>query len=394
MKNFKILLKLMKQNFFKNIVILIQIVFSIYAVTVLLSEIISYTETKDMLSRMGLEDEMCFSEALHISTLMEGENRTEKYQVIKEYFKELDGVEWVSNTYVTRLQKQNFETFMYDEELIKNIKFNLDEGSNFNEDNLKNDTIPIVVSYSLSDIYKINNIYEFEIYDKTKDSNIKFKTVVIGVLKEEAYIYTGNANQSNPQVDDLFTKLSKDENMIIMPNRFKETNNYVVNKGFTLGLKNKEVFMKESYQKVIDSGLGSFVINENLQDNFYNNLISNYKYYIYTFIITYIFVIASVGGYNLLETLNYKRLFTIYYINGMTWKKGITLIAIRNLIVIIVPTIVSSIISNKILNEGQLSIKVVLITTFMYFIVFLLTTVGTVITLKNTKPSEVLKEVD
>lgn len=394
MKKFKILFKLIKQNFLKNIVILIQIVFSIYVVTVLLCKIISYTETKSMLTQMGLEDKMCFSEALHISTLMESENRTEKYQKIKEWLKDLDSVEWVSNTYVTRLQKQNFETFMYDEELIKNIKFNLDEGNNFDEDNLKNDIIPIVVSHSLSDIYKINNIYEFEIYNKTEDCNIKFKTVVIGVLKEEAYIYTGNANQSDPQVSDLFYKLSKDEKKIIMPNKFKETNDYVVNKGFTLGLKNKEIFMKESYQKVINSGLGSFVINENLQDNFYNKLIDNYKLYIYLFIITYVFVIVSIGGYNMLETLNYKRLFTIYYINGMTWKNGIILISVRNLLVIIVPTILSSIVCNKILNEGQLNIKVVLITTFMYFIVFVLTTIGTVVTLKNTKPSEVLKEVD
>ena len=106
----------------------------------------------------------------------------------------------------------------------------------------------------------------------------------------------------------------------------------------------------------------------------------------------------SIGGYNTLANLEYKRLLTIYYITGITWRKGIALLTIRNFIIIVIPTIISSIFSNKIVTYLRTlytyNEKNVYITLFIYIGIFILTTAVTVIGLRDKKPIEVLREVD
>ena len=60
-----------------------------------------------------------------------------------------------------------------------------------------------------------------------------------------------------------------------------------------------------------------------------------------------------------------------------------------------IPTVITSVLVNKLLidrENGIFNINVVMLTCVLYFIVFLLTTIGSIFTLKNTKPIEVLKE--
>lgn len=398
MSEIKFLLRFLKRNILKNIIIIIQIVISIYVLTFVLVELISHFETSRKLSQMNLQNKIIFLESLHINTLLPGEERTQKYSDVKEYLRSLDGVKNVSSTYYTQLKNQDFNTYMYDKELINNLFLNLEEGKQFKEIDLENTTIPIVISETLKNEYPLDSIKELAIYNEKFDGETKFKVKVIGILKQGEYVYIGSSNQGIPELNDLFIKTYDDEKFILMPNMFKDKNiSYFTNGGFIIEYDDKEDFFKKSYQKVIDDGIGKFSKIEDLENNFYSNLITNYDLYIFLFAITYIFVIASIGGYNLLETLNYKRLLTIYYITGMRWKKGILLIAIRNLLLIMIPTVVSSILFNKSLSEGGeyvFNSNVVLITCTLYFIVFLITTFGSIITLKNTKPIEILKEVE
>ena len=115
-------------------------------------------------------------------------------------------------------------------------------------------------------------------------------------------------------------------------------------------------------------------------------------------ILVFIFILISISGYNTLANLEYRRLLTIYYITGLTWNKGITLLTIRNLILVIVPTIISSIISNVIVCNVKtlyvFDIKNILITTILYLIIFIITTFITILNLRNQKPIEILREVD
>ena len=141
----------------------------------------------------------------------------------------------------------------------------------------------------------------------------------------------------------------------------------------------------------------AIIDDKNFKNNINNIFIYN-EQKIYEFIIVFVFIIMSIGGYNTLANLEYKRLLTIYYITGITWKKGIALLTIRNFIIIVIPTIISSIFSNKIVTYLRTlytyNEKNVYITLFIYIEIFILTTAVTVIGLRDKKPIEVLREVD
>ena len=392
----KLLAKFLSKNILKNIIIIIQIVISIYVLTFVLVELVSHFETSKKISQMNLQGKMILIESLHINTLLQAEDRTTKYEETKKYLEKLDGIKSVSNSYYTQLKNQDFYTYMYDTELAKNLSLNLKIGKQFKDVNLNTDTIPIIISESLENEYPLGSIKEFSMINSNWDGETKFIAKVIGIVKKGEYIYIGAGTQGIPELNDLFLKTHDDEKFILMPNMFLDKNvSYFVNGGFVVEYDDSDMFFKDSYKKVENDGIGKFYRIEDFENNFYLNLITNYDLYIFLFIITYIFVIASIGGYNLLETLNYKRLLTIYYITGLRWKYGILLIAIRNFIVIIVPTIISSIIFNKSLSDGGTYVfngKVIFITCILYLFVFLVTTLGSIIILKNTKPIEVLKE--
>ena len=398
MNYIKLLFNLFKKNMIKNIVIIIQIIISIYVLTFVLVEIIAHFETSEKLSRMNLDNKIIFLESLHINTLLRGEGRTEKYKEVKNYLENLEGVKSASSTYYTQLKNQDFYTYMYDKELANNLSLNLKKGKQFNDVNLNSEIVPIIVSANLEKTYPIESEIDLSIYSTDYKSEKEFKAKVIGVLKKGEYIYIGSSNQGIPELNDLFLKTSNNENFILMPNIFIDDDvSYFTNGGFIIEYDNESNFFYNSYNKVIEDGIGSFNKIEDLEKNFYSNLITSYDLYIFLFMITYIFVMASIGGYNLLETLSYKRLLTIYYINGMKWKSGIYLIAIRNLLLIIIPTIICSIQFNKSLaqnSEYVFNINVVLVTIMLYLIVYAVTTVGSILTLKNTKPIEILKEVE
>ena len=263
---------------------------------------------------------------------------------------------------------------------------------------MNSEIVPIIVSAKLEEKYPIGAKKDLAIYNEDFSGGKKFIAKVIGVLRPGEYIYISSGNQGIPELNDLFLKTNNNENFILMPNVFTNDKvSYFTNGGFIIEYDDTNSFLHNSYKKVINDGVGTFNRIEDLEKNFYSNLITSYDLYIFLFIITYIFLMASIGGYNLLATLNYKRLLTIYYITGMKWKSGICLITIRNLFLIIVPTIICSIQFNKLLErngEYVFNINVVLVTMLLYFFVFIITTLGSIFTLKNTKPIEVLKEVE
>ena len=211
----------------------------------------------------------------------------------------------------------------------------------------------------------------------------------------DIYLFGGSSN-SNAGLSDWFTRINNND-IMIMPNKFDISEiSYVIYPGIIIEVGDEEKF--EQFENDINSnGIGKiYSINELTQNAFYNIYDLNSEL-IYQFIIIIIFIIASIGGYNTLAILNYKRILTIYYINGLEWKKGILLIAIKNLLLIMTPAIVTSVIcidSISKVNEIPFDFRCVISTIIIYLILYFKTTIGTILNLKKIKPIEVLKEVD
>ena len=209
------------------------------------------------------------------------------------------------------------------------------------------------------------------------------------------FLYGGTSN-SDAALSDWFKRIN-DEGIMIMPNVFNLSNiSYVPYTGRIIEMENDDNFTElENILK--QEGLGKMYSIEQLKQNAFYNIYDLNSELIYQFIIIIIFIIVSIGGYNTLEVLNYRRILTIYYINGLEWEKGVRLIGLKNFVMIIIPAIITSIIctnSLSVTNQVPFDWRVVFITTLIYVILYFTTTIGTILNLKKIKPVEVLKEVD
>ena len=209
------------------------------------------------------------------------------------------------------------------------------------------------------------------------------------------FLYGGTSN-SDAALSDWFKRIN-DEGIMIMPNVFNLSNiSYVPYTGRIIEMENDDNFTElENILK--QEGLGRIYSIKQLKQNAFYNIYDLNSELIYQFIIITIFIIVSIGGYNTLEVLNYRRILTIYYINGLEWEKGVRLIGLKNFVMIIIPAIITSIIctnSLSVTNQVPFDWRVVFLTTLIYIILYFTTTIGTILNLKKIKPVEVLKEVD
>ena len=205
------------------------------------------------------------------------------------------------------------------------------------------------------------------------------------------FLYGGTSN-SDAALSDWFKRIN-DEGIMIMPNVFNLLDiSYVPYTGRIIEMENDDNFTElENILK--QEGLGKMYSIEQLKQNAFYNIYDLNSELIYQFIIITIFIIVSIGGYNTLEVLNYRRILTIYYINGLEWEKGVRLIGLKNFVMIIIPAIICTN-SLSVTNQVPFDWRVVFITTLIYVILYFTTTIGTILNLKKIKPVEVLKEVD
>lgn len=209
------------------------------------------------------------------------------------------------------------------------------------------------------------------------------------------FLYGGTSN-SDAALSDWFKRIN-DEGIMIMPNVFNLLDiSYVPYTGRIIEMENDDNFTElENILK--QEGLGRIYSIKQLKQNAFYNIYDLNSELIYQFIIIIIFIIVSIGGYNTLEVLNYRRILTIYYINGLEWEKGVRLIGLKNFVMIIIPAIITSIICTNSLskiNQVPFDWRIVFLTTLIYIILYFTTTIGTILNLKKIKPVEVLKEVD
>lgn len=390
------LIELLKKNKFKNLLIIVQIVISVFYLTFFLIPITEAIDTDILMKKLNMKNYIAFfDEAQHISFLPENYNN-DRYEELKNIMKNINNVEEVGSVYTIVGSERNlYGMIIYDQLVYNTIKLDLKEGKWFDNSDIDKEIIPVVISNKLGDTYKINSVFSTNVFldeNMTVKEELTFK--VIGILKNKTYVYTGGANHSDCSIADLFIKTTPNDEIVIMPNIFEKMPLYWANNGMII----KTNDYIETYKSIKEKGIGKISSLEDISKNNINNIFIYNEQKIYEFIIVFVFIIMSIGGYNTLANLEYKRLLTIYYITGITWKKGIALLTIRNFIIIVIPTIISSIFSNKIVTYLRTlytyNEKNVYITLFIYIGIFILTTAVTVIGLRDKKPIEVLREVD
>ena len=122
MGSLKFLFKLFKKNKIKNLIIVIQIIISVFACTFFIIPIVKSADTNKLIDKMDLESNIGFlEESIYIQ--MSSPNYTNaNYEKLKNYIKNIDGVESIGSVYSLLAVNQEFNTIMYDKEIYNTIK--------------------------------------------------------------------------------------------------------------------------------------------------------------------------------------------------------------------------------------------------------------------------------
>lgn len=188
MKTLKILFKFFSYSKFKEFIIVLQIVLSVYFLTSFLTPFIKNIDTIAMISKINLNNKKLFIESLHIKSSYSTTNRNKNYENINNYLKGFDNIKNSSGVIQIHTQKANINTFAYDKPFCYDIKLPLYRGNWLNESN-ENGIIPIVVSYALKEQYPINSIINLEVECKEINNHIDVKAKVVGILKKNGYVF-------------------------------------------------------------------------------------------------------------------------------------------------------------------------------------------------------------
>ena len=230
------LIELLKKNKFKNLLIIVQIVISVFYLTFFLIPITEAIDTDILMKKLNMKNDIAFfDEAQHISFLPENYNN-DRYEELKNIMKNINNVEEVGSVYTIVGSERNlYGMIIYDQLVYNTIKLDLKEGKWFDNSDIDKEIIPVVISNKLGDTYKINSVFSTNVFldeNMTVKEELTFK--VIGILKNKTYVYTGGANHSDCSIADLFIKTTPNDEIVIMPNIFEKMPLYWANNGMII----------------------------------------------------------------------------------------------------------------------------------------------------------------
>ena len=234
------------------------------------------------------------------------------------------------------------------------------------------EVVPVIVNYDFGKEHPIDSKFELEIavkeeyqIDSYDDDGIPHGYVfteystqtfqVVGILREDAYYITGNADYQEFATIDHY--LSHVENSV----------NNMSAKGYIFA-----PFFEVDGTSPVYTGIGNriwYVFADGEIDNFlsqwnveiekigeidsFNDAIKNYEevyksgggdaYFLHSFI-TSLMLLFGVGGYSLIMFLLQRKTYGIYYICGMQWTESVWLLLFGNAIEMLLPAIIGSVV--------------------------------------------------
>lgn len=208
----------------------------------------------------------------------------------------------------------------YPKELVSDIKFPVSSGKWFGN-SIDNECIPIVIGSDLSSRFKIGDIVTFPFLNKS--------AAVIGKLERNALVLTIGAGGSGVDLNDTFS--SGNNAVIVCANADKISSEI----GGTI-IKAAPQYHKDVMKSIADVSY-TFTF-EDLSERAYesNKLLTEMQTVV--FVLMMIVCVAGVSSGNLMETINCRKRYAIYFLCGMDWSICVRITLIENLIKLIIPS--------------------------------------------------------
>lgn len=305
----------------------------------------------------------------------------------------------VSNTKIT-VKNITYSTLVYENLIFNNAKIPLNSGIQLYE--YKGNYIPALVTEknSLLNFYSIGDIITAKVSypENGKTTEAEIKIEIVGILSYPYKYYIVPSSLSGLNCWDLLE--TQNSETVIIPDfeikpelQFSKTKLLDIKRPFTYGKilvsEGSEEYRQtvNELRKVCKIITFDEVIIESIQS--YGK-----DFYILILILISLFLLLTVGigSANIYIGKRQIRSFAINFISGARWIHCLLIDTVRNIIVIIVPTLIGSVLSAIIfvLRDNDESIRysfsVVAVILIYAVILFAISSFPYIIKLKNTEP--------
>lgn len=268
----------------------------------------------------------------------------------------------------------------YPHSFANEICFPVSDGKWFNEYDFNNDLIPVVVGSDFLGRFKIGEKIEFSYLD--------FKAIVIGILERNSLVLTSSAIGNGIDLNSCFD--SGNNMIIICGNWDKSASNATIIKTCT---KDNESSEQSVFSAISDISY-TFTFKDLAQRAYEDNrFITEMQTIIFVLMMTV--CIAGVSNGNLLATIYQKKKYSVYFLCGMDWEKGILITAVEGIINLVVPAIVGYIMFiGFCVKEDYYGLRVttvnIWLTLLLLVAIFMLTSLKPLSNIKNSSPTKTI----
>ena len=387
-KYFKIIVRNIKEDLMRNTIMIIFVGVAVFLMNISLSRFMHQEYINSLVRECGLYDDYIYSAPPGKEIYFENENSGVALKFIRDQLDVLKEEGKIDAFYTSTLFNAPISSdindradyMLYQKGLAVDIHFPVSSGKWFSTSEFNDELIPVVIGSDLSSRYKVGDIITLPYFEKN--------AAVIGVLERNAMVLRLGAGGNGMNLNDTFCT---GNNMIIA---CVDEIDEVFDNGGTV-IKVASQYRQEVFNLICNVSY-TFTFKE-LSESAYesNKLLTEMQSVV--FVLMMIVCVAGVSSGNLLETINCKKRYAIYFLCGMDWAICVKVTLIECLIKLIIPSALGfwgflKWCSKVDFYAMRITSVNFFITIFLLLAVFFLTSLKPLLEIKRTSPVKIISE--
>ncbi len=276
----------------------------------------------------------------------------------------------------------------YAPEMLENMRLSLIEGEMFTEYSERDNIVPVIISGPISHIYSVGDTFEAEMGQERAE----YSFLVVGVTEDNTSVITFTESEGVPDLSKLLQSREglNDPNFIY----FVSADIRVLK----MGTESRSGVMKlgndksaDNRCKELNAELNSFCEFYTISEVYLNSFKKTaYEYNVLFLIALLLFVITlfGYGGYMMVMFLQKGKVFSVLFINGMSYFKLLILQIVSGFLIYIPASVFGAIMAplyseNILRKEWIFDIRAFMFAFVLLIFIFLMGTLGSVIRLRS-----------
>ncbi|CZT57466.1 ABC transporter permease [Solibaculum mannosilyticum] len=411
MKFLYLLLKQHSRFFLREIIIMLQIVFLVYSITMVTAPIAFTLTTSKQLEHSIHQKAVYMSPYLRIQTLLKdmGDEK-EKKALESDLEKSVASVEGLlgqgkMGTTAFGLGGSIYvNAFCYNEDLIKYTKLPLSEGKWFSEVENTERRIPVILGGKTKNVLEVGQEFPalISMWDENGRQEIEVTGVVIGKLADEDLYFRFDAWGEEPLIEVLAHRASSSETASNPQEDFVLTPLEAIPEEVRpTPMASRLLFLdpsqgEESTAQYLKDNFGDYSVYHTIPEIFGNQNQSDLRganTYVVLSGVLFLLCIFGLGGYLLLSLSKNEFMLGVYYLCGMRKRQAFLLYLIPTFVMLLIPTVVASFLSPSMINvQNFIDVTTYISILILVLLVFFISVLVAWLRIRKMEPVDLIRK--